>query len=1006
MMKRTLLLSLNLFLATLAFAQTRVEGVVSDAESGETLIGVSVAVKGQALGAVTDINGQYTLSIPDAGAAILVFTYTGYSFREIALEGRSRLDVRLSQDVTMIEQVVVVGYGTQKKSDLTGAIGTIKGAEIERVATGSVSQALQGKLAGVYVSPASGEPGAAAIIRIRGTGTLNNSNPIFVVDGMITYDPSFINPQDVASLEVLKDASACAIYGARGANGVIIITTKSGRKSSKSVIGFSSYYGTQQITKKLDLMNAAEFAEVYNDLVNAPYYPNPAALGEGTDWQDEIFQSAPIGNIQLSASGGGERYSFNLSGNYFNQKGVLKNSEFNRYTLRLNNDFKVTNWLTIGNNLAYSNEQRDFAPGGVIGGAYRMPPVFAPYDSTGKFSDPTAPFGLAIANPAADLFYKSNAYERKDRFVGTFFGEINFLKYFRFRSNFGFDLGNSRYQSFEPIFQVSASQLNRDDKLFINIGQQRDWIWEQTVTYSREWDNHSLNVLAGYTSEERAFRGVSAGRRNFPGSSPEILYLDAGNDTTQTNSGGAHDEAMISYLFRTNYTFMQRYLLTVSMRVDQSSRFAAANRRGVFPSFSLGWNAGQEEFIENLGIFDRLKFRGSYGILGNQNSIRDRYYPSFGTVTTGLYSIFGVGENLNQGATLISLGNPSLRWETARQTDIGLEFGLFKGRLQAEIDWYNRFTYDIIAAVPIPDYVGSQDDPVVNTAKVRNRGWEFSLNWRQRIGTFSWNAGGNLSPVQNRVISLNDQKAEIFAAFLQGDPATRTAPGSPIGSFYGYQVAGVFQSEEELNSSPTLGNQSVGDLRFKDINGVDAQGELTGLPDGKITDADRTSLGSPIPKLTYGFNIGFDWLGFDFVADMFGVSGNKVFNAKQTFRFSVYNWEKRFYERWTPENPSTTNPRITNGGVNYRVSDYFIEDGSFIRLRNVVLGYSLPQNWLERVKITKFRVYISGTNLWTSQKYSGYSPEFGNDATPYEVGFDNIGYPVTKSYQMGLDVTF
>lgn len=983
-----------LLLANMLAAQVQIQGRITDQVNGESLIGVTVAEKGTTNGTSTDVDGNFQLTVQN-GEAVLLVSYAGYTSQEIAVAGRTRLDITFAEDANLIEQVVVVGYGTQRKSDLTGAVGTVKAKDLERIATGSIEQALQGKIAGVYVSPASGEPGAGAVIRIRGTGTLNNANPIYVIDGMITYDASFVNPNDVASVEVLKDASACAIYGSRGSNGVILITTKSGKKRNNAVISLSSYYGMQDVTKKIKLMNASQFAQAYNELTATQFYSDSAiaAFGAGTDWQDEIFRTAPIGNVQISANGGSERFSYNASANYFNQFGVLENSEFQRITVRLNNEFQVNNWLTLGNNLAYSNSSSQYAPGGVIGSAYRMPPVFGPKDANGNFSDPTSPFGLAIANPAADLFYKSNSNGRADRFFGTIYGDIKLFKYFTFRSNFGFDLDNTHSKSFEPIFQVSASQLNKDDKLTIGYGEKRDWIWEQTLTFNREWNQHRLTVLGGYTAEERQFEFLNAGRRNFPGSSDEILYLNAGNDTTQSNSNGAQVRALVSYLFRANYTLSERYLLTASMRVDQSSQFAAGYRTGYFPSASIGWNAGQEEFIEDLNVFDRLKIRVSYGILGNQNSAG--LYPSLGVVSTGLYAIFGTNESLNQGATLLSLANPTLIWETARQTDVGLELGLFSNRFSAEIDWYNRYTYDIIAPVKIPDYVGSAEDPTVNTAQVRNQGWDITLNWRQ-AGRFGWNVGALLSPVKNELIKLNDQKAEQFGANLQGEFATRSVPGEPIGSFYGFRAAGVFQSDAEAQASPRLGNEGAGDLRYQDLNG-----------DGKLDLQDRINLGSPIPTLTYGFNAGIEFLGFDFAADLLGVTGNKVYNAKKTFRFSVYNWEESVFEgRWTTENPTGTKPRITNGGHNYRVSDYYLEDGSFIRLRSVLLGYSLPLRWIQAAKISRFRIYASGTNLWTSQQYSGYSPEFSNSSNPFEVGLDFINYPITKSWQVGLDVTF
>ncbi len=973
----------------LALAQHRVEGVVSGEADGLPLIGVNILEKGTANGTITDFDGSYSLEVagPDA---VLQFSYTGYAPREIPVNGQSRIDLKMSEESTLLQQVVVVGYGVQKKSDLTGAVGSVKQKDIERIPTANVEQALQGKVAGVYVAPNSGTPGAGAVIRIRGTGTLNNANPLYVIDGMITYDASFVNPQDVQSIEVLKDASAAAIYGSRGANGVIIITTKSGKKRENAAITLSSYYGMQAVTKKIDLLNAAQFAEIYNEFRGLQYYPNPAVLGEGTDWQDEIFRSAPIGNLQFSANGGSDRISYNFSANHFIQDGIIQNSSFQRTTLRLNMEYKLNDWLTLGNNVAYATTKSQIAPG-VVTSAYRMPPVFAPKDSTGNFSDPTF-FGLAIGNPAADLFYKSNNHTKGNRLFGNIYGDIHFLKYFTFRSNFGFDRGDGQSRYFEPKFEVSASQRNRNDRLSAGINLNRDWIWEQTLRFEKDWSKHRINVLAGYTAEERYGEWLGGSRENFPGTANELLFLSAGNDTTQMNYGGATDEALVSYLFRINYSLLDRYLLTFSWRTDQSSRFAEDNRIGNFPSFSVGWNAGQEAFVKRIGIFDRLKMRLSYGILGNQAS--SSAYPSTGAVTSGLYAVFGPGEDLNQGATLVSLANPDLKWETSRQTDIGIEMGFFKNRLEIEADWYNRFTYDIIAAVPIPGYVGSQGDPIVNTARVRNKGWDFTINWRNS-GKFTYNLGATISPVTNNVVKLAEGKSEVFAAFIQGEPASHTVVGLPIGAFYGFKVAGVFQSEEELNTLPKLGGEKVGDLRYADLDD-------NGLIDGD----DRTYLGSPIPKLTYSFTAGFEWQGLDFAIDFLGQRGNKVFNAKETFRYSVYNWEQHVYNRWREGNPSQTEPRITNGGHNYRVSDHYIQDGSFFRLRNVVLGYTLPQDFLSFSKINRFRVFISATNIWTNQHYTGYSPEFPNSGNPFEVGLDFGGYPVAKSWQAGVEVTF
>lgn len=999
--KRFWLLLPVLLLTQLVVGQTTVTGFVKDSLTGEGLIGVTIREKGASAGAITDYEGKYTIAAtgPDA---TLVFSYTGYAMQEVALAGRTVLNVTMSEDFATLQELVVVGYGVQRKSDLTGAVGSVKAKDIERVPTSSIEQAIQGKAAGVYVIPASGQPGAGAVIRIRGTGTLNNANPLYVVDGMLLDDASFVNPQDVESVEILKDASATAIYGNRGANGVIIITTKRGKAGERGVIQLSSYYGTQSITRKIDMANASEYAQLYNELPLPDRFPDPASLGAGTDWQDLIYRDAPIGSVQLGASGGSDKFLYNISANYFNQEGILKESDFRRIILRVNNEYRLNPYIKLGNNLSFGNVNAQNPPG-VVGSALRMPSIFAERDSLGNFSDPTD-FGTAIANPAADLYYKNRNYSKANRVVGTVFADITFLKHFTFRSNFGLDQAyvNSKY--YEPKFEVSVSQRNAEDRLSIGNVQRRSWLWENTLTYNRDWENHRINVLAGYTSQEFGDESNGASRAQFGSGQDELLYLNYGNDTTQLNYGEASQWAMISYLFRVNYTLFDRYLLTASMRADGSSRFAPENRWGYFPSFAVGWNIGEEFFMSRQRLFDRLKLRASWGIVGNEKT---QLYPSLGAIQGGLYSIFGPDEALNQGATLIRLSNANVRWESARQTDVGVEFGLFKGRLTGEIDWYNRTTFDILAELPIPTYVGSDGNPVVNSAKVRNRGWDFTLGWRETIGKVGYSINGILSTVDNEVLALSRGREEILAASTpQNDFATRTVVGSDIGSFYGYQVAGVFQNAEELATLPTLGGEQVGDFRFADLNGRDADGNLTGVPDGKITADDRTYLGSPIPKLNYGFSFGLDAFGFDLAADFFGLTGNKVLNAKALARYGTFNWEKFFYDgRWTGEGTSNTKPRITDGGHNYRMSDYWLQDGSFLRLRTLALGYTLPRDWTTKIGVNRARFYVSGTNLWTKQEYTGYSPEFAGDNV-YSVSIDNGAYPMAKTVLFGFDVSF
>jgi TonB-linked SusC/RagA family outer membrane protein len=971
------------------FAQLTLKGRILDSQTQETIIGAVVTEKGTKNTTISDWDGSFSMNVTGMNC-ILVVSYLGYAETEIEVTSNP-MDLLISEDENILNQVVVVGYGLQKKSDLTGSVSSLKGKDIEKIPTPNVEQALQGKIPGVYVSPASGAPGSGAVVRIRGTGTLNNSNPLYVIDGMITQDATTVNPQDVESVEVLKDASAAAIYGSRGANGVIIITTKNGRNAKNAQISIASYYGQQKVVKKIDMLTGSEFAKAYNQLTKRNFYPNPDSIGEGTNWQKEIFRSAPIANIQVGALGGNEKFSYNLSGNLFSQEGILKNTNFNRAAIRFNTEMRLKPWLTIGNNASFSLIKEQLGPN-VVSGAYRIPSVLPVFNADGEYQDPTF-FGLAIANPVADQFYKSNHYKNTHTLLGNLYGEVSFWKYFRFRSNFGYNLSNFKQRYYEPIFTVSPSQLNKFDRLSLRYETpDRNWIWEQTLHYLREWGDHSLGVLAGYTAEERESEFFGASRESFPGNTDDVIFLSSGNDTTQMNFGGASDEALVSILFRTNYTLRHKYLVTASLRVDQSSRFNPDNRTGYFPSGSIGWNIGQEPFVQSWNTFDRLKLRLSYGILGNQ-ALGDRY-PTAAIIYSGQNAIFGTGENLNQGATQLSIINEKLKWEVSNQLDFGIEGGILNDQLGFEIDWFRRHTYDIIAAIPIPDYLGSAASPFVNTAEVLNTGFDIGINWRQ-AGEFAYNIGLNLSPIKNEVLALAKGKSEIFDAFINSEPATRTVVGQPIGGFFGYMTDGIFQNEEELAQGPRLGGEGVGDLRYKDLNS-----------DGKVTSLDRTYLGSPIPKLTYGLNLGSNFKGFDLGMDIFGVYGNKVYNEKATTRFGIYNWESRVANAWTTEKPSESEPRVTVGGHNYLVSDRYIEDGSFVRLRALNLGYTIPEMWLKKMKTTYMRIFASGQNLWTLQKFTGYNPEFPSGGSPFRVGFDGGQYPIAKSYQVGLELKF
>lgn len=986
---RLIFLTLFIFFGHVASAQTelQVQGTILDS-TGEPLPGVNIVIKGTSDGTVSDLDGKYSLNVP--ADAVLVFSFVGFTSQEIPVNNQTEINITLGDDLSDLDEFVVVGYGLQRKSDLTGAISSLDTKEINRLPVSNVTQALQGRVSGVQVTSNSGAPGAGTTIRIRGVGTLNNSNPLFVVDGMLLDDIDFLNPNDVESMEVLKDASATAIYGSRGANGVVIVTTKQGSFDTKGTISIDAYTGIQQVANRIDLVNGRQFAELANELEqnvgNQPLY-NVNAFGVGTDWQDEIFRNAPISSVNLGANGGNANTSYNLSVNYFDQKGVVKESEFERLTIRLNNQYKFGDAVTFGHNLSFVYFNQQIEPG-VVENAYRAYPIFNPRNPDGTFTN-TAPVG----NPAAQFEYNSNNRSNDYRSVGNFFMDVKFLKNFTFRSNFGVDLSFRDSKSFVPVYFVSPTQQNLENSIAVNTGRTRNFLWENTVNYTKEWENHRLSLLGGITTQSFYEEFLGGGRRNLPGEDPSLWFLNAGELSSQTNSNSAGDWAMLSYLFRANYVYKEKFLVTGTFRRDGSSRFGRENRYGNFPSVALGYRLIEESFLQGQNTISELKIRGSWGIVGND---KIGYYEGRPVVTGNENAVFGLNEELIYGATLTRLANPFIKWEETVTSNIGLEFGFFDDKLTGELDYYYRRTNDILVGVPIPAYVGASNNPIVNAASVENKGIDLSLTWREQKGEFSYNFGIVASTVNNKVLDIGDGNEAIFggAVGISGLLGARTVVGESIGHYFGYKTAGVFQTAEQLANTPKRGPEAVGDLIFEDTNG-----------DGQVNNNDRVILGSPIPDLIYGFNVGFDYKGFDFAADFNGTVGNEVYNSKKQVRFNTYNFETSYLDRWTGPGTSNSEPRVTNGGHNYEVSDRFIEDGSFLRLRNVQLGYSFSTVALSRIKLQNFRVYVSGTNLITWTKYTGYTPEIGG-GNVLGTGFDFGLYPISRTVNVGISANF
>ncbi len=955
------------------------------AANDELLIGANVFVAGTTTGTVTDIDGHYELSAVNGDT--LVVRYIGYEEQRIPINGRSTINVVLSEDAELLSEVVVVGYGVQQKSDITGSVSTVEEEELTRIATGDVSSALQGKVAGVQVVPISGSPGSSSTVRIRGIGTFGDSRPLYVVDGMLTDDITFLNPNDIERIDVLKDASATAIYGSRGANGVILVTTKRGGANGATAISVDVYRGQQTLQRKLDLANANQFAELSNRLARTENRPIPfqdSTFEESTDWQDAIFRDAPIASYQISASGQTDQASYLVSANHFTQDGIVRGGDFDRTTARFNGEFKVRPRITVGQNLAFSLRRSTIGPG-LLETAYRGYPTLEFVDSVGNFL-PTNP----VANPLAQLEYNNNT-SQSTRVLGNVYAAYEPIDGLRIRSSFGLDRTDGENQNFTPEFFVSPLQQNQVNSLSMSRFNNRTWLLENTITYDFEVGQSRFNLLGGITAQNSRDESIGGSVQGLAEETEEFWFLNNGVDSTQTNFSSAGESAIASYLARVNYAFNNKYLLTASLRADGSSRFGRNNRYGFFPSAALGWRIDQEPFFPAGGAVNRLKARIGYGTVGND---KIGNYPSIPQVTGDQNAVFGTGEALNYGATPLRLANPDLRWEETTSFNAGVEMGAFEDKLTVEVDYYIKETSDILLQVPIPDYVGA-DAPFVNAATVRNSGIELLLSWRDRLGDFGYSLSVNGATVDNEVLSLGQGQEDIIGGDVgSGRLSTLSVVGEPIGSFYGYVVEGVFQNEGELEQFPTRSGQQAGDLRFRDVNG-----------DGEITDDDRTFIGSPIPDLTFGATAGAEAFGFDLALDFYGQVGAEIYNQKRTSRFNTYNFETSFLDSWTGPGTSTTEPRLTNGGGNYEVSTRFIESGDFLRLRNLTIGYTLPSTIGSRLRFSKLRVYASGTNLVLWDSYSGYTPEV-SATSPIDNGIDRGVYPVPRTLNVGLQVGF
>ncbi len=999
----SILINLNLNID--AFAQQTVTGTVIDAETQETLPVVNIRIKGTNKGTTTDNEGRFSIKLEE-GETVLVFSFVGLIPKEVDVTGKTDIVVELAPDIGELDELVVIGYGAVRKRDVTGAVGQIRSSEIRKITTLNAEQSLQGKVSGVQISTTSGAPGASAAVRIRGVGTFNNSSPIYVVDGVILDDISFLNPADISSMEVLKDASATAIYGSRGANGVILVQTKNGAGVTGSpIVSISAEGGIQQLERKIDLLDGRQFAIISNEIRSGSY--NNVDAVPNTDWQDLIFNIAPMQNHQISVRGASDKMDYYVSLGYYKQSGIIEKSDYERINLKFNNNYKISKNFKLGNNITIAPYKQRVAPN-VTFATYRAQPLLEPYYADGSYG-----VVYNVGNPLADLA-NSNNYNSGVRIVGNVFAEAIIKNSLLLKSSFGTDAALHRSKNFTPAYTIynpdgTASQQNNTySDLFKGEGINYNWLWENTANYIKDFGRHSVNAVLGVTMQQTRSEVLQLSGQNVIRNGEDFWYIrpsyivdEANNINMLSSINNGVDPGqyynMMSFLGRVVYSYNDKYTTTVTLRRDGSSKFSEDNRWGYFPSFALGWNIDREPFMDQVEIINNLKLRASWGKIGNE---KISYYDRFSRVNSGLVAVFGNPDAPYVAGTYGKSGNKDLKWETTTQTDVGLELSVLDQRLSLELDFFHRLTDDILVELSTPGHLGNGQGERIryNAASVLNRGIEFNLSWKDRIGDLGYNFNVLGNTVYNEVKGIGGNSgidSVLVGGYLaNGQSVTLSEVGRPIGAFYGYVTDGIFQNQGELDSYPHLSQAGVGDLRFKDING-----------DGKIDGNDRAYIGSPIPDFVYGFSVDLDYKSWDFSIGFQGQMGNQIFNGKNVVRPDPYNFEQHVWNRWTGDGTSNTEARASYGGYNYLPSDRFIQDGSYLRLRSLVLGYSLPEKLISKLRMNQARFYIKATNLFTFTKYTGYTPEIGS-SNVLSSGIDTGIYPIPRVISVGFNTTF
>ncbi|MGK9117164.1 SusC/RagA family TonB-linked outer membrane protein [Olivibacter jilunii] len=1000
------LMVLFIFIAAPSFAQQEItiQGKVTDSLDGTGIPGVSVLIKGTGKGTQTDANGNYNIKAPSN--ATLTFSFISYRRQEIAVNNQTTINVTLASESEVLDQVVVVGYGTQKRSQIVGSVSSVKSEEITKQPVLTAAQGLQGKASGVQIN-ASGQPGSQPQVRIRGVGSVTgNQNPIYVVDGVITDDITNINNSDIESVEVLKDASAQAIYGSRAGNGVILVTTKSG-KTGKMTVNVNSYAGFRSMTNGVDMSDGRSHAIYTNEAItntnrltgqNDPVIFDPNNLPtQTTDWMDAITRQGLVQNYDVSVSGGTEKTTYYFSGGYFGDQGILKGAKYDRVTARLNNEYKIAPYLSVGHNLTVTYNKNENKPTSAFSSAYRMAPSAPVRNADGSYGYLSA---LNVGNPVAAIDY-TNDFSNSTRLQGNAYVNVRPIEGLTLRGDFNFDKTDGGGKIYVPVYSVFSAQQNNRSSLNV-INQSRFYyIMNLQATYSKTFaEKHELNATAGYSFERDRANRSNLRVFDVP-NQRNLWYLNQGDPSTlivvepkNNTANGGDLIRRVSYFGRMTYTYDNRYNISGSLRRDGSSSFPVNSKWGTFYSIGGSWNIANEHFMENQNLFDYLRLRVGYGQVGNDISIANNNLAVLqGVAQTGYYGFGYPNFPISLGQTYNKSRDALASWETTKGIDAGLEFGLLDSRLSGSFGYYNKLTEAYIP-IRLPALAGDEDNTLYSqAAKVRNRGFEAALNWEERKSDdFSYRLGFNVTFNKNIVDEVTGNFQLRGGSLGNGEISTLSKVGEPIGSFWVYETDGFDEN---------------GNFRYRDVNG-----------DGQLTESDRVFVGSYQPKTYFGFNAGVNYKQFDLSFDLYGNLGNKIFNGKRAVRFGNENIEQEVFEgRWTPNNTNASHPAPLNSIP--RPSTYYIESGNFLRINNITLGYTFDNQKLTFLKDSKLRLFATAQNPFVFTSYSGYTPEIAEAASSnspqgsiatsgsaINSGIELNVYPIYSTYMFGLNLTF